>query len=450
MQEKKITFNIEEASDSYIESFTTEFIAKNIHTINGLCYSFYKDSSKLSMLAFQEIVHEELKKACYSFVNNGHNANYIESYLFACIHKTIKNINNEGKNSVYICPGCKYLSKIEILESSSKKLTCNTCKNALNSVKERWEETFYKTFAEHNRKGFKCSDCDNFIPESDDEQITCPYPNCTFVGKSSLMKVARHPSIKANLEIPRLVQDPADSRTSDMEMIVKDDLNEYMDILRECIESQINLLHYKSNESTLVNKMCMYQAFKNTIDKYPDEMISYLVLLNRNVRMQHKIFQEFVRLLEEKIPFSFKKNGKHYEVSSLLDENLCIFNGISIFNTAVDDKFEIQNMTTELYVGGRKGSYCRTFYIGKVVDIINMDTGEYITDKIKEYSFFKVVMRSDIEPGTNVRVMHLSIKPHYQMGGMVYLNRIRRAIVDRVYLTIHGKKRPIKNCKKNI
>lgn len=443
MKEKKIVFNIDDASDSYIDSFTKEFIEHNSHIINGLCFNFYKDSSALSILAFQEIIHDELKKACYSFVNNGHNPDYIDSYLFACIHKTIKNMNNEGKNNVYICPGCKHFSKIEILEQSSKKLVCNACKNASSYAKDKWEENFYNTFAEHNRKGFKCPECDNFIPDTGNEQISCPYPNCLFVGDTNALKVARHPSIKANLETPRLVQDPTDVRASDTEIIIKDDLNEYMEILQECIESQINLLHYKSNESTLTNKMCMYQAFKNIIEKYPDEMISYLVLLNRNVRMQHRIFQEFIRLLQEKIPFSFKKNGKYYEVKSLLDENLCIFDGESTFKAVIDDKFEIPNLTEELYVGSRKGSYCRSFYIGKILEIIDLDSNTNITDSIKEYSFFKVTMQDHIKPGTNVQVKHLRIPPHYQMGGMVYLNRIRRAIVDKVYLMIHGKKRSI-------
>lgn len=449
----KIMFNVEDASDASIEEFTKNFIERNISTINNLCFSVYKDSSKLSALAFKEIVHDELKKACYSFVNNKHKAEYIDSYLFSCIHKTIKNINNEGKHNVYVCPGCKYFSKLEILKPSAKKLVCNSCKNSLNSVKEKWEENFYRTFAEHNRKGFKCPDCDNFIPDTGEEQITCPYPNCLFVGEASSLKISRHPSIKANLEIPVLNDNESTSwsgpgidnyRSSDTEAMVKDDLNEYLKILNECIESQINLLHYKSNESTLTNKLCMYQAFKNMIERYPDEMISYLVLLNRNVRMQHKIFQEFIKLLEEKIPFSFKKNGKYYEVVSLVDENLCIFDGMSEFKTTIDDSHEIQNLTEELYVGSRKGSYCRPYYIGKVLDVIDIDSSESLMPFVKEYSFFKITMNENIKAGTNVLVKHLRIPPHYQMGGMVYLNRIRRAIVDKVYFTINGRKRTIK------
>ena len=435
---------MEKASDSYIESFSKEFMTKNLNTINSLCFSVYKNYSKLSTLAFQEIVYDAVKKACYSFVNNEHDSSYIESYLFSCIHKVIKNMNNDGKHSVYVCPGCKFFSKIEILESISKRLICNSCKNSLNSVKEEWEENFYKTFAEHSRKGFACPECENFIPETKEERISCPYPNCFFAGDTMDLKSMRHPSIKANMEIPVLSESSADFSSSDAEVFVKDDLNEYLNILNECIDSQINLLHYKSNESTLVSKLCMYQSFKNMIIKFPKEMISYLVFLNRNIKKQHLIFQEFVGLLEKKIPFSFKKNGKFYEVNSLLDDNLCIFDGVSEFKAIVNEKNEIPNMTDELYVGSRKGSYCRPYYIGKIIDIIDSDSDESILHSMKEYSFFKVIMNEDIKPGTNVRVKHYRIFPHYQMGGMVYLNRIRRAIVDKVYLTINGKKRVVK------
>lgn len=441
----KLIFDIENVSDSYIELFTNKFIEKNINIINGLSYRFYKESSKLSMLSFKEIISNELKKACYSFVNNEHNPDYIEQYLFSCIHKNIKNMNSEGKKSAYICPGCKYMSKLEILDLSFKKLSCNSCKNSLNTAKNKWEENFYKTFSEHSRTGFRCPDCDNFIPDNEDVLISCPYPNCFFVGSTADLNKVRHPSIKANLEISMKNNSIPDTVSSDTGLIVKDNLNEYMCILNECIESQINLIQYKSNNSTLTNKLCMYEAYKNIIKKFPEEMVSYLVLLNRNVRIQHKIFQEFVFLLEEKIPFSFKKSGKIYEITSLLDDNLCVFEGMTEFSATVNHKMEIPNLTTDLYVGGRKGTYCRPYYIGKILSIIDIDTGADITNKIKDYSFFKIVMNNEIKPETNVNVKHLMIPPHYQMGAMVYLNRIRRAIVDRVYFLINGKKRLIKN-----
>lgn len=444
MHSNKLSFNTLDVSDSYIDSYSRFFIDKNITAINALCFSVFKDNSKLSMLAFQEIIFGEIKKACYSFVNNNHNSDYIDSYLFSCIHKIIKSMNNENKHSVYVCPGCKYLSKLQILnEVSSNKLSCNSCKNALISTTEQWESNFHNVFAEHSKKGFSCPECDNFIPECKEDVISCPYPNCIFVGNKNILKIKRHPTIKANMEIPSLSNYTADSKSSDSEIIIKDDIKEYIRILIECIDSQILLLQFKSNESTLISKLCMYQAYKNIIDKYPNEMISYLVFLNRNIRLQHKIFQEFVKLLEEKIPFSFKKGNKHYNVLSLLDDNLCVFDGISEYNAVVDDNLEIPNLTEELYVGGRKGSYCRPYYIGKIIEIYDIDTSNVITNNIKEYSFFKITMTDGIKPGTKVHIKHLRIFPHYQMGGMVYLNRIRRLIVDKVYLTIHGEKRII-------
>jgi hypothetical protein len=55
-----------------------------------------------------------------------------------------------------------------------------------------------------------------------------------------------------------------------------------------------------------------------------------------------------------------------------------------------------------------------------------------LLDKVTEYSFSKIKMK-DIDPGTEVIVTHLRIPPHYQMGGMVYINRVRKKIIDRVH-----------------
>ena len=79
MHEANLEFKIDDASDSYLELFAKEFIDKNVKTINHLCFSVYKENSKLSMLAFQEIMLAEVKKACYSFVNNNHDPKYIEA-----------------------------------------------------------------------------------------------------------------------------------------------------------------------------------------------------------------------------------------------------------------------------------------------------------------------------------------------------------------------------------
>jgi hypothetical protein len=445
MPDSNLVFDIEDASDSYIETFAKEFMDKNVKTINHLCFSVYRENSKLSILAFQEIMFAEVKKACYSFVNNNHDPKYIESYLFSCVQKTIKSLNNESKSNVYVCPACRYFSKLEILEARGKKFHCNACRAALDNATSEWEKVLFGSFYEYNRKGHRCPDCESFIPQQDNSITKCPYPNCCFVGNTAELKPMRHPTIKGNLEIPTLHRkDPHSSRMPDTEMTVGDDFQQYLKVLNDTIDAQSAILHFKSNASTMQSKLCMYQAYKNVINLYPEEMVSYLIFLNRNIRIQHKIFQEFVKLLEAVIPFSFTKSGKIYEVKSLLDDNLCVFDGISEFAAMVDDNNEIPNATQEFYVGGRKGRYCRPYYIGKVLDITDIDTGESIMNKMKEYTFFKIVMDESVI-GKNVIVKHARIAPHYAMGAMVYLNRIRRAIVDKVYFTINGKKRPIKH-----
>jgi hypothetical protein len=70
------------------------------------------------------------------------------------------------------------------------------------------------------------------------------------------------------------------------------------------------------------------------------------------------------------------------------------------------------------------------------------DDKKSILNDVLEYSFSKIKL-SKTPPNTKVQVIHLRVPPHYQMGGMVYLNRIRRKIVDKVYLSLHGVKRPI-------
>lgn len=424
--------------NSNSELFIQDFIYNNKDYINNLCLTVY-DGSKLSFDAFKEIISIELNKAYNTFVRKNYNFDSIKEYLFGCIHNILKKIRNEGKYNAYICPGCKFLSRIEFLSTINNKLYCNYCRNCIDICNSNAQEFLHKTFSEHSKKGYKCPYCNNFIPDNDTNTIVCPYPSCTFVGKTSNLKIMRHPSIKTQFEVGSVSSNINSDIATDTHLIVKDSIYEYIKILNECVDYQMNFIHHKTNKSTLMNKLCMYQAYKNMINKFPNEMISYLIYFNRNLKIQHKIFQEFIKLLENKIPFSFEKNGKYYQISSLLDSNLCIFNGMSEFNSIVNSNNEILNSTKELYFNSKKGY--RPYYFGKVIDIINVSDNKSIINDLYEYNFFKIFMKKNVLPGTKVYVKHLRIYPHYSMGGMTYLNRIRRAIVDKVYFSLNGKKR---------
>lgn len=217
-----------------------------------------------------------------------------------------------------------------------------------------------------------------------------------------------------------------------------------LSILKNTILSQINSLHYMGTNITRTHNICVCQAFLNLIDRQPEEMVAYMTTSKHHNGFQHKIFQEYIFLLENKLPFSFKKNDEIFKVNSLLDENLNLFYGISTFESTVSEQGDVKNETKEFYIGGRKATYCKPYYIGKLLDIIDIDKSNSIMNNVKEYSFSKIKL-NNIVSQTKVRVSHLRVPPHYQMGGMVYVNRMRQQIVNQMYFTINGYKRESKH-----
>jgi hypothetical protein len=445
MLEKNTQLDINNATDGSINIFIKKFISDNLNIINKFGQKAFGSNNKLSLFAFQELAEQELKKACYSFINNNHNIDYLNSYLFASISKIYKNITNENKKNVYICPGCKSFNIIEVLNYSSKDLFCNRCRNTDNNY--IWEKLITKTFSSHTRRGYKCPDCENFIPHNNITHIICPYPDCFFVGEFKDVRLMKHPFIKSTLEIPSKYEFGDTGNSTEANSLLNNEFDNYIKIINECINTQISVLHFKCNNSTYINKLSMYEAYSNLLLKYPSDMISYLVFLNRNINVQHKIFQEFTRILESKIPFTYNKNGKIYEIKSLLDDNLALFNSYTEYNSYIDQYKEIPNSINELYVGGRKGRYCRSYYIGKLIDVIDINNNQSLLNNVKEYNFVKIMMDQNVMPNTPVNVKLISHAPHYQMGGMVYLNRIRRELVDKIYFIINGKKRKIQRPK---
>jgi hypothetical protein len=204
-------------------------------------------------------------------------------------------------------------------------------------------------------------------------------------------------------------------------------LDNNIELIRSVIDQQYNDISYQSLNFTIKHKQLVYVSFKNLLQKYPDQMEQYLLFKSRTGGFQHKIFQEYISLLEKSFPFFILKNKKMIKISSLLDDNLSLFDGISHFDAKTDLKSEIKNNTQEIYIGNRKSSYIKPFYIGKLLDVKIQNNS--IMDKVVEYSFSKIKLK-DINPNTSVKVSHLRVPPHYQMGGMVYVNRIRKKISD--------------------
>jgi hypothetical protein len=187
----------------------------------------------------------------------------------------------------------------------------------------------------------------------------------------------------------------------------------------------------------------MLQAFRNLTISNPVDIVYYLVHIKQNseIKIQAKIFQEFVSLMENALPLTVYKENEPVEIFSLADPDLNIFTGRSVYSAAVKNN-KAPNETIETYIGSKTLKNHGPCFIGKLLKVTNKATGECLLNKVKNYSFVEIELEG-VTDGTEVEVVHLRIPSHYEINSMVYLQRIRRNIVDRVYVRKNGVPRPI-------
>lgn len=313
-------------------------------------------------------------------------------------------------NNVYLCPGCKFLGKISVCTLKQNLLFCNQC--ATSDI-----YSFKTIFSIHSQSGFKCKDCKNFIPKPNNNKtsIICPYPNCLFAGSFLDLKFMKHPYYENN----NLVND-------NNHYTIK---NDNYQLVESAINDRLNYYLYISNiDYTRYHKVSMLESFNNILKNDSQSMIDYLLLQSKSCKIQNKIYKNYISNLESKITISFKKKKCQYFIKSLLDPNLGIFSGISKFDATINNGI-IQNGTNEIYVGSRSGYYSQPYYIGKLLDVIEISSNKSVLDKVKDYNFTKIFIDKSLD-GMKVNVTHLMIPPHYNIGGMSYLNRIRSELSD--------------------
>ena len=138
------------------------------------------------------------------------------------------------------------------------------------------------------------------------------------------------------------------------------------------------------------------------------------------------------------MPFTVRKYGIEHEIYSLLDPHLDLFLGISEFEAVVEGG-TIPNNTKERYVGGRECLDHGPCFIGLLCDIVD-EEGNSIKDKVYQYTFSQIKI-ANVEDGTKVKITHFRIPSHYEMNGLVQLQRIRKRLVDSIYFRMHGRRR---------
>lgn len=438
-----------------------------------------ENGPSVALSAFREWVKNELNSALETFLfksEHWRSGRDIEPYLIKSISRLADRLKwgqeSEKKVNALVCPGCKYLLKKEFLQPFGQLWKCPACyeqtqiidgeilkANDLMAIKLEMKAKLFKAFAFHSKTGYRCPECYRFIPESSNgaHGIVCPYPDCSYFGSVSHLEKMIHPvslTRRNNLSL----QTPIDEKHQIQELIVSHNIEaecriqasetfvEELNILKQVVDGQLDLVKRTNCAGTKLQKVLMYEAYKNIINEYPEEMVSYLVHRKQSADfpLQAKIFQEYVGLMQDSLPYTIIQNNEEHEIVSLLDPKISLFDGISIFDASVRFDHTIPNNTTECYMGGRKFKNYGPCFIGLILDIENKNTNFSIKNEIEEYSFVQIKMKNTVDVGTPVTVKHYRMPSHYEMGSLVYLQRARKKIVDKVYFKTNGKQRKTK------
>lgn len=485
-QLRKEPEKIKESDIQWIIPELLGYYAPKMHGMYRYAYSITgNDYVDVAKKAFIEKASDTLEKGIRHFYfksQHWRSGRDIDSYLISCLTRLSKNIREDvlssKKTSVPVCPACKSFNQREYLVYDGKMLRCEFCLKEQDSIEDRIKSVtddleknklyselrLRQIFAMHSRAGYRCPDCNRFIPKSfvSGNIVSCPYDyNCEWFGDAEDLEKMIHPMGITGKEILVLDENVKIGNDSS-ELTIKDTIasaditpqdhieflekcNKELNVLREVIETQSKRLNLEP-EHRVIKKKLMYQAFSNMLDKNPHDMITYLVHQHHSVEspIQARIFQEFIYLVENSLPIQIMYNGSLVDIYTIQDPRLDLFLGLSEFSANVRADLTIPNNTLESYIGGRKSKDFGPCFIGQLVDIISVENNQSILDLVDFYTFSKIKMQEDVPVGLKVHVKHFRIPSHYEMNGLVYLQRIRRKVVDSVYFRLHKKRRKIK------
>ena len=459
-----------------------DHFAGRIHTLSTYVYGSEKG---VALAAFKEWSRKTLKKGVETFVFKNQHwrvGRSIGPYLSTCLTKLADSLKSDidfvKKVSIPVCPSCKTLGDREFLVYEGKLLRCPTCSKEYSRLdekesrtsREEFEYRIRKVFSLHSRKGRRCPGCNRFIPESyintkDTYRVSCPYDNCDWFGIESELEPMAHPlgqssglTVSMNVPIPTgetwgkcggarglgtEMQDMLDAHeiNPDLRMEQEEKYLKELDIARKVLATQKSRLK-RQPWPKVIKKFLMYEAFQSLLEHDPAGMISYLIhgksLGERPI--QSLIFQKYIQLVENQLPFIIDGEDGEDEVYSLLDPNLNLFLGMSEYQAHVRESGFVANNTHEIFVGSKCNGPC---FIGLLCDITDED-GKSLLSEVDYYTFSSIKMKNTVPQNTLVTVVHFRIPPHYEMYSLVNLQRVRRKVVDSIYKRLHGEVRPLK------
>lgn len=448
----------EEDVDWIVTELMDHFSGK-IHSLSSYVYG---TEQGVALAAFKEYAIQTLDKGVRTFLfksEHWRTGRSIGPYLSTCLiklgDKLRSNIDFVKKVSVPVCPGCKTLGQKEFLIYEGRLMRCPTCTKEyerldridVKSSREEYEFRLRKVFSYHSRKGHRCPECERFIPESflRSGKVSCPYDNCSWFGVTSELEPMVHPLAQSSgmtLSMNAPMKNNSDYESSEFgDMFDASEVNpdvrieqaekyyKELKVARLTLKTQRERLGCQSMTKT-IKKYLMYQAFEILLEQDPAGMINYLIhgksLGERPI--QSLIFQKYVQLLENRLPFEVIGEDGKTEVYSLLDPNLNLFLGQSEFQSHIRESGFVSNNTREVFSGAKCNGPC---FIGYLCDVTDKD-GKSLLSEVEYYTFSSLKMRTTVQANTLVNVIHFRIPPHYEMYSLVNLQRTRKRIVTSI------------------
>ena len=473
----KATENQELTEEEIVNLFGEDLLNHYDTRIRSLSdYVYGHQSSMLGYRAFREWARVTLCKGVYTFntVYEHHKVGRdLNPYLLRCLTRLGKNIKldiaSQKKVNVPTCPACREYGEKSYCHLVRKQCSCPRCETVVEDLSSgnlssdrKAELQVRKHFVQHSRKGYRCPSCMRFVPNSSLKggYVSCVYDGCYWFGMINEMESMAHPVSKTNESFLSLDdtcgQDKQASGTqtfkdmvvsdlanADVRMQVASDFENDFSLVKKVLEQQMSLAS-NQRRSRAIKKLTMYRAFLNIMLSSPDDMVRYLCHLQSrgDVPLQSRIFQEFVKLIENSLPFKILRQGREHTIYDITDPRLNIFHGSSIFEAVIPENRIIKNGTKERYIGGREQKDYGSNLIGLLDDVVDVENEKSYIDEVVSYTFSSIQMSKNVSVGTKVKVHHLSIPAHYEIKGLVQLQRIRSKVVDSVYRRKFGEQRP--------
>lgn len=445
------------------ESLVQQFVSQYDSKIRQVSRRIFNNPSKLNYLYLKEEFYSLFKNAINTFYTDHTktSAQNLTYFIGRTFQNGVANLSDQIKSNQWFmkpcCPLCRYLDKqIIYLKIESKRLKCSACLDKVTFYQNKLNDSIdpvtrfeiesqlelYRIFADHSKDGMRCPQCNNWTPHSviqpNDTCLCCPYSKCNFFGEISQFRFnCVHPAAiffkdSDNVEfLPEFLDNNPSCETP--EVIIENNLQEqkYFNSIIQVINEQYNSIENISFNKTVIPKQCMYKAFESVLHLHKTEMINYLLFQQNtlNFPIQSIIFQEYIAILQEHMPFSFVENGLKYYVVDYLDPNLNLFDGISIFDSIITNEYTIKNETQEHFIGSKILKDYGPYFIGQLIDITDIQTNQSLINCVEKHSFSEIKLSpNDVVPGNKVRVEHFRVPSHYNIAHTMILQGVKSNI----------------------